>query len=376
MVRSTQERLDLGDERESDRESESGSDSEDGAPLDRKSPPPPRRSTTASRRFNKRRDYYERAPFTNNVTAFTDDVTVVDVGEFPPLFTGGCCRGGHDLNVYIFLVVLAVCMNLSGSMAIVITDTLGDTTADAFVAGAVLISLGLPLLFVSLHAFNIKAAHDLASIIYTFDETELDEGPSPDRPLIEKPEISARALDRKDLIYHNLMSTAAAVTTVVPILSTVCMVLVDVCVLYLRAFNERTSTLVLSIFIYLVAFALLFYLIAYKYRQERTLALALTLRPSLLSALREGHGEDPTSPLFIGGRTSSPESQFRVKELTQALQLMVQRDLQEQYPHPTDLMSQRLQRIKNTEAGQVRGQAIQLRLDEEKREKRETSWIV
>ncbi len=249
-----------------------------------------------------------------------DDVTVVDTGAYPPLFTGGCCRGGHDLNIYIFLVVLAVSMNLSGALAVLITDTLGDTTSDAFVAGAVLISLGLPLLYVSLHAFNLRASHDLAHIIYTFDELEADENPSPDQVLIEKPQISDRALKRKDLEYNNLMATASAVTAVVPILSTVAMLLIDVCILSLRAFNERHETLVLSILVYFTVFGLGFYLIAYKYRQERTLALVLTLRPSVMADLREGHREEPKRPLFIGGRTRKLEDQTKIKIINRAIE--------------------------------------------------------
>lgn len=304
---------------------------------------PWQREDNGSDPFDSYKDVYTDPPRLGLPSSFFDAVFIVDTGAYPPLFTGGCCRGGHDLNIYIFLVVLAVSMNLSGALAILITDTLGDTTSDAFVAGAVLISLGLPLLYVSLHAFHLRASHDLPYIIYTFDELEADENPSSDQVLIKKPQISDRALKRKDLEYNNLMATASAVTAVVPILSTITMLLIDVCILSLRAFNERHETLVLSILIYITVFGLGFYLIAYKYQQERTLALVLTLRPSIMADLREGHRDDLKKAIFIGGTTGNPEAQTQLKIVRKALDEWASKE-------PT-LSKQQLRRLKNTEQG-------------------------
>jgi hypothetical protein len=250
-----------------------------------------------------------------NTSRFSRDVQVYDRREQPPLYQGGCCRGGHMLTIAVVLLALLFVISLTGAFTILLTDTLHDTKSDAFITGICFICFSVPLSGFMLYYYHLESARRLATVIYTFDESEMD----PDSTL-QKPMPSAKASETADMVYSAVSGEAHVVSVLVPIMYSATLLLVDLAILSLRAFNERHGTLVIAIFLYIAGFVMLCILLAYAWRRERSLALVLTLRTDLMDFLNPKDVAQPGVYSFIGDHELPTSNDYlRIQELKHAL---------------------------------------------------------
>lgn len=226
------------------------------------------------------------------------DKLVVNASASPPLFTGGCCRDGHDLTIALLLIGFFACMSVAGALTIVITDTLDDVHSDAFITGFTFVVFGVIAMGFTIWTFNLEAAKRLATIVYTFRSDEnMNRDRDPDHP---QPTLQKR--DQSDVLYANVNGSMSVVTVLVPIMAMISLSLLDVAIMSLRAFNERHETLVLSVMLYLIGFGSVIAMLVFAWRRERTAALVLSIRTELMDYLNPHGMAEPGVYTFIGDK--------------------------------------------------------------------------